>query len=96
MGLCRLEEWHKLLLVSRDPFLLRDFSFVAKRKTIRAANQDSFLPYRFEAFDEPWKHSFDTTYDKWEPFWGLMDQDRNLKKGLVIPDCGGAQAKVFM
>lgn len=50
----------------------------------------------FEAFDEPWKHSFDTTYDKWEPFWGLMDQDRNLKKGLVIPDCGGAQAKVFM
>lgn len=46
-------------------------------------------PYRFEAFDEPWKHSFDTTYDHWEPYWGLFDSDRNLKDGLVIPDCGG-------
>jgi hypothetical protein len=44
----------------------------------------------FEAFDEPWKHRFDTALNKWEPYWGLMDVNRNLKKGLVIPDCGGA------
>ncbi|KAI5362105.1 Putative glycoside hydrolase family 17, glycoside hydrolase superfamily [Septoria linicola] len=43
----------------------------------------------FEAFDEPWKHQFDTEHNKWEPYWGLFDKDRNLKKGLKIPDCGG-------
>jgi exo-beta-1,3-glucanase (GH17 family) len=47
----------------------------------------------FEAFDEPWKHRFDTALNKWEPYWGLMDVNRNLKKGLVIPDCGGATVK---
>ena len=44
---------------------------------------------RFSAFDEPWKHQFDTEYDHWEPFWGLFDQYRNLKPGVNIPDCGG-------
>ncbi|KAF1822497.1 glycoside hydrolase family 17 protein, partial [Dissoconium aciculare CBS 342.82] len=43
----------------------------------------------FEAFDEQWKHRFDTPANNWEPYWGLMDHNRNLKKGLVIPDCGG-------
>jgi hypothetical protein len=44
---------------------------------------------RFEAYDEPWKESFDTDTQKWESKWGLMDEDRNLKDGLVIPDCDG-------
>ena len=43
----------------------------------------------FEAFDEPWKISFDTTGEEWEDHWGLMDVNRNLKAGVVIPDCGG-------
>ncbi|QDS69647.1 hypothetical protein FKW77_009188 [Venturia effusa] len=29
----------------------------------------------------------------WEDKWGLMDVNRNLKKGLVIPDCGGTTVK---
>jgi hypothetical protein len=44
---------------------------------------------RFEAYDEPWKKSFDTDTQNWESKWGLMDEDRNLKDGLVIPDCDG-------
>jgi hypothetical protein len=44
---------------------------------------------RFEAYDEPWKQSFDTETQKWESKWGLMDEDRNVKDGLVIPDCDG-------
>jgi exo-beta-1,3-glucanase (GH17 family) len=43
----------------------------------------------FEAFDEPWKIQFDTTGEDWEDHWGLMDVNRNLKDGVVIPDCGG-------
>ncbi|CZT23985.1 related to endo-beta-1,3-glucanase of the cell wall [Ramularia collo-cygni] len=43
----------------------------------------------FSAFDEPWKHQFDTAHNKWEPFWGLFDEDRNFKDGVKIPDCGG-------
>lgn len=43
----------------------------------------------FEAFDEPWKIQFDTTGQEWEDKWGLMDVNRNLKDGVVIPDCGG-------
>jgi exo-beta-1,3-glucanase (GH17 family) len=43
----------------------------------------------FEAFDEPWKISFDTDGQAWEDHWGLMDVDRNLKSGISIPDCGG-------
>ncbi|KOS18783.1 putative glucan endo-1 [Escovopsis weberi] len=43
----------------------------------------------FEAFDEPWKQSFNTPGMEWEDKWGLMDVDRNLKKGVKIPDCGG-------
>ncbi|KAM0722634.1 hypothetical protein Q7P37_002075 [Cladosporium fusiforme] len=41
----------------------------------------------FEAFNEPWKKSFDTDTQKWESQWGLMDENRNVKKGLKIPDC---------
>lgn len=46
---------------------------------------------RFEAFDEPWKEIFNDpkTGDFWEPHWGLMDVNRNLKQGVKIPDCGG-------
>jgi exo-beta-1,3-glucanase (GH17 family) len=43
----------------------------------------------FEAFDEPWKIQFDTAGQDWEDHWGLMDVNRNLKSGVVIPDCGG-------
>lgn len=43
----------------------------------------------FEAFDEPWKIQFDTPGKEWEDKWGLMDVNRNLKPGVVIPSCGG-------
>jgi exo-beta-1,3-glucanase (GH17 family) len=43
----------------------------------------------FEAFDEPWKIIYDTPGADWEDKWGLMDVNRNLKSGVVIPDCGG-------
>ncbi|KAH8816944.1 glycoside hydrolase superfamily [Xylogone sp. PMI_703] len=46
----------------------------------------------FEAFDEPWKIVYDTPGKEWEDKWGLMDVNRNLKKGVVIPDCGGQEA----
>ncbi|KAF7188878.1 putative glucan endo-1,3-beta-glucosidase btgC [Pseudocercospora fuligena] len=36
----------------------------------------------FEAFDEEWKHQFDTEHNKWESAWGLFDSDRNLKDGM--------------
>lgn len=42
---------------------------------------------RFSAFDEPWKVRFNEEGKEWEDKWGLMDVDRNLKEGLVIPDC---------
>lgn len=43
----------------------------------------------FEAFDEPWKIKFDEPGKEWEDKWGLMDVNRNLKPGVVIPSCGG-------
>ena len=43
----------------------------------------------FEAFDEPWKVMFNERGKEWEDKWGLMDSGRNLKPGLIIPDCGG-------
>ncbi|KAF2139167.1 glycoside hydrolase family 17 protein [Aplosporella prunicola CBS 121167] len=46
----------------------------------------------FETFDEPWKVVYNTDSQKWEDKWGLMDQARRLKKGVKIPDCGGATA----
>ncbi|KAK1780634.1 endo-beta-1,3-glucanase [Copromyces sp. CBS 386.78] len=51
------------------------------------ANETNY--FWFEAFDEPWKVRFDTEDQQWEDHWGLMDVDRNLKKGIKIPDCGG-------
>lgn len=50
---------------------------------------DRLCLHRFEAYDEPWKKSFDTDTQKWESKWGLMDENRELKDGLVIPDCDG-------
>ena len=44
---------------------------------------------RFEAFDEPWKVTYNKGDQNWEDKWGLMDPGRNLKDGLKIPDCGG-------
>jgi hypothetical protein len=44
---------------------------------------------RFSAFDEPWKITYNTKGKEWEDKWGLMDVNRNLKKGVTIPDCGG-------
>ena len=43
----------------------------------------------FEAFDEPWKITFNEPGKEWEDQWGLMDVNRNIKPGVVIPDCGG-------
>lgn len=43
----------------------------------------------FEAFDEPWKVVYNQPGKEWEDQWGLMDQARRLKPGLVIPDCQG-------
>ncbi|ERS99025.1 hypothetical protein HMPREF1624_04220 [Sporothrix schenckii ATCC 58251] len=43
----------------------------------------------FEAFDEPWKIQYDSGDQNWEDHWGIMDVNRNLKPGIVIPDCGG-------
>ncbi|CZT52484.1 related to glucan 1,3-beta-glucosidase precursor [Rhynchosporium secalis] len=43
----------------------------------------------FEAFDEPWKIKFNEKGKEWEDKWGLMDVNRNLKPGVMIPDCGG-------
>ncbi|KIV91295.1 hypothetical protein, variant [Exophiala mesophila] len=43
----------------------------------------------FEAFDEPWKVAYNKGDQNWEDKWGLMDPGRNLKPGLIIPDCGG-------
>ncbi|KAK4211058.1 endo-beta-1,3-glucanase [Rhypophila decipiens] len=43
----------------------------------------------FEAFDEPWKWVFNTDGQEWEDHWGIIDVNRNLKPGIVIPDCGG-------
>jgi exo-beta-1,3-glucanase (GH17 family) len=45
--------------------------------------------FMFEAFDEPWKVSFNEAGKEWEDKWGLMDVNRNLKSGISIPDCGG-------
>ncbi|KAF2748096.1 glycoside hydrolase family 17 protein [Sporormia fimetaria CBS 119925] len=42
----------------------------------------------FSAFDEPWKIRFNEKGKEWEDKWGLMDVNRNLKKGVKIPDCG--------
>ncbi|KAI6780555.1 glucan endo-beta-glucosidase-like protein [Emericellopsis cladophorae] len=43
----------------------------------------------FSAFDEPWKVRFNEKGKEWEDKWGIMDVDRNLKKGVKIPDCDG-------
>lgn len=43
----------------------------------------------FESFDEPWKIMYNEGDQNWEDHWGLMDVNRNLKKGVTIPDCGG-------
>lgn len=43
----------------------------------------------FEMFDEPWKISFDTPGKEWEDQWGILDVNRNIKKGVMIPDCDG-------
>lgn len=43
----------------------------------------------FEAFDEPWKWKFNEPGKEWEDQWGVMDVNRVLKPGVVIPDCGG-------
>lgn len=53
------------------------------------ANKTTY--FWFEAFDEPWKVKFDDpeTGNFWEPHWGLLDVNRALKVGLVVPDCGG-------
>ncbi|KAB8556603.1 hypothetical protein FH972_025640 [Carpinus fangiana] len=53
-------------------------------------NQTSY--FWFETFDEPWKVRYNSPGEEWEDKWGLMDVNRNIKKGLKIPDCGGQTA----
>lgn len=60
------------------------------------ANKNGTGYFWFEAFDEPWKVQFDdpsTGLPPVEDHWGLMDVNRNLKPGVIIPDCGGVEAK---
>jgi hypothetical protein len=45
--------------------------------------------FRFSAFDEPWKIMYNEKGKEWEDKWGIMDVNRNLKKGVTIPDCDG-------
>ncbi|KAF4466526.1 murein transglycosylase [Fusarium albosuccineum] len=49
----------------------------------------------FEAFDEPWKEKFNEKGKEWEDKWGLLTVDRELKKGVKIPDCGGKTIKDY-
>lgn len=35
---------------------------------------------------------YNTKDENWEDKWGLMTVDRELKKGVKIPDCGGQKA----
>ncbi|KAJ2891384.1 hypothetical protein MKZ38_000514 [Zalerion maritima] len=43
----------------------------------------------FEAFDEPWKIRFNEEGKEWEDKWGILTVNRNLKDGIVVPDCDG-------
>ncbi|RKF56035.1 putative glucan endo-1,3-beta-glucosidase btgC [Erysiphe neolycopersici] len=43
----------------------------------------------FEAFDEPWKSHLNEPGKEWEDKWGLLDAQRNLKPGIIIPNCDG-------
>jgi len=49
----------------------------------------------FEAFDEPWKERYNEKGKEWEDKWGLLTIDRELKKGVKIPDCDGKTLKDF-
>ena len=66
----------------------RNTSGESYMRQLRMSDADLFAR-RFEAFDEPWKIVYDTPGKDWEDKWGLMDAGRNLKAGLIIPDCGG-------
>ncbi|WVR06642.1 hypothetical protein IAU60_003674 [Kwoniella sp. DSM 27419] len=46
------------------------------------ANANGTEYFYFEAFDEPWKAQFGGV----EPYWGLFDENRNLKD-VTIPTC---------
>ncbi len=48
---------------------------------LRITSCDCQKLYVQAAADEPGK--------EWEDKWGLMDVNRNLKPGVVIPSCGG-------
>ncbi|KAJ4290064.1 hypothetical protein N0V88_006568 [Collariella sp. IMI 366227] len=54
-----------------------------------AAMKNGTEYFWFEAFDEPWKIRFNVKGKQWEDKWGLLTIDRELKKGIKIPDCGG-------
>jgi exo-beta-1,3-glucanase (GH17 family) len=49
----------------------------------------------FEAFDEPWKERYNEKGKEWEDKWGLLTIDRDLKKGVKIPDCDGKTLKDY-
>ncbi|KAF3939694.1 hypothetical protein ABW19_dt0206353 [Dactylella cylindrospora] len=51
------------------------------------ANKNGTEYFWFVPFDEPWKEKFNEPGKEWETQWGLMDVNRNLKDGVVIPDC---------
>ncbi|KAL2160972.1 hypothetical protein VTH06DRAFT_8684 [Thermothelomyces fergusii] len=53
------------------------------------ALEDGTEYFWFEAFDEPWKIRFNEPGKEWEDKWGLFTVNRELKRGLKIPDCGG-------
>ncbi|CDK29146.1 unnamed protein product [Kuraishia capsulata CBS 1993] len=48
--------------------------------------------YFFEAFDEPWKATWNTADRTWETQWGLFTANRSLKDGVVLPKCSPRSA----
>ncbi|KAF5017131.1 hypothetical protein F66182_10979 [Fusarium sp. NRRL 66182] len=53
------------------------------------ALENSTNYFWFEAFDEPWKERFNEKGKEWEDKWGLLTSERELKRGVRIPNCGG-------
>lgn len=84
------DEWNFVFLVSYLVAPSRPWKcFLSAVPSEIRSRADIPRLYRFEAFDEPWKVIFNTDLDNWESKWGLMDENRNIKTGLIIPDCDG-------
>lgn len=54
---------------------------------IPTSHKQSYPWFWFEAFDEPWKHIYNTDGRNWETEWGIFTFDRKLKAGITLPGC---------